>query len=200
MQAAEKFDADRGCRFSTYATWWVRQAINKTLNQNSRAIRLPANVIDLMSKIKKASSEMAQELGRFPTEDEIANHLGVEVEKVQMAQDFSQSVVSLDTPIGDNEEDTLVDITPDDTFENPLVSIIKEENKEIINKVFTTLSTREQQILRMRFGFEDNRPRTLEEIGAHYGLSRERIRQLEIKAMRKLRNPARAKMLKEAMA
>ena len=200
MQAAEKFDADRGCRFSTYATWWVRQAINKTLNQNSRAIRLPANVIDLMSKIKKASSEIAQELGRFPTEAEIANHLGVEVEKVQMAQDFSQSVVSLDTPIGDNEEDTLVDITPDDTFENPLVSIIKEENKEIINKVFTTLSTREQQILRMRFGFEDNRPRTLEEIGAHYGLSRERIRQLEIKAMRKLRNPARAKMLKEAMA
>ena len=200
MQAAEKFDADRGCRFSTYATWWVRQAINKTLNQNSRAIRLPANVIDLMSKIKKASSEMAQELGRFPTETEIANHLGVEVEKVQIAQDFSQSVVSLDTPIGDNEEDTLVDITPDDTFENPLASIIKEENKEIINKVFTTLSTREQQILRMRFGFEDNRPRTLEEIGAHYGLSRERIRQLEIKAMRKLRNPARAKMLKEAMA
>lgn len=200
MQAAEKFDADRGCRFSTYATWWVRQAINKTLNQNSRAIRLPANVIDLMSKIKKASSEMAQELGRFPTEAEIANHLGVEIEKVQVAQDFSQSVVSLDTPIGDNEEDTLVDITPDDTFENPIVSIIKEENKEIINKVFTTLSTREQQILRMRFGFEDNRPKTLEEIGAHYGLSRERIRQLEIKAMRKLRNPARAKMLKEAMA
>ncbi len=198
MKAAEKFDATRGYKFSTCATWWVRQAISRALADQSRTIRIPANVVELVGKIKKVSNEIFQESGKNPTAEEIAKVLGVDVDKVQVAMDMSHAVTSLDTPIGDEEEDCIGDMIADDGIESPMEAMIKEANHKIIEQVFSTLSEREAQILRMRFGFDEQEPKTLEDVGEHFGLTRERIRQLELKALRKLRNPARVKMLKEA--
>ena len=198
MKAAEKFDATRGYKFSTCATWWVRQAISRALADQSRTIRIPANVVELVGKIKKVSNEIFQESGKNPTAEEIAKVLGVDVDKVQVAMDMSHAVTSLDTPIGDEEEDCIGDMIADDGIESPMEAMIKEANHKIIEQVFSTLSEREAQILRMRFGFDEQEPKTLEDVGEHFGLTRERIRQLELKALRKLRNPARVKMLREA--
>lgn len=198
MKAAEKYDVTRGFKFSTYATWWVRQAISRALTDQSRTIRIPANVTELLSKIKRVSNELFQELGRAPTEEEIAKALKVDVEKVHIALDMSHAITSLDTPIGDEEEDCIGDLIADDGIESPMEALIRESNHSIIEKVFATLGEREAQILRMRFGFDSDEPKTLEEVGEYYGLTRERIRQLELKALRKLRNPARMKMLREA--
>lgn len=198
MKAAEKYDVTRGFKFSTYATWWVRQSISRALTDQSRTIRIPANVTELLSKIKRVSNEMFQDLGRAPTEEEIAKALKVDVEKVHIALDMSHAITSLDTPIGDEEEDSIGDLIADDGIESPMEAMIKESNHAIIEKVFSTLGEREAQILRMRFGFDSDEPKTLEEVGEYYGLTRERIRQLELKALRKLRNPARMKMLREA--
>ena len=199
MKAAEKFDATRGFKFSTCATWWVRQSISRALAEQSRTIRIPANVAELVGKIKRVSSDLFQKLGRTPTEEEIAKALQVDLEKVHIAIDMSHAITSLDTPIGDEEEDCIGDLIADDGIESPMEALIKEANRAIIENVFSTLGEREAQILRMRFGFEGERPKTLEEVGEHYGLTRERIRQLEIKALRKLRNPVRVKMLQEAL-
>lgn len=198
MKAAEKFDASRGYKFSTCATWWVRQAISRALADQSRTIRIPANVVELVGKIKKVSNEMFQKMGRTPTAEEIAKVLNIDVDKVQVAMDMSHAITSLDTPIGDEEEDCIGDLIADDGIESPMEAMIKESNHAIIEQVFSTLGDREAQILRMRFGFDEVEPKTLEEVGEHFGLTRERIRQLEIKALRKLRNPARIKMLREA--
>lgn len=199
MKAAEKYDGDRGFKFSTYATWWVRQSISRALGDQSRTIRVPANIINLMSKIKKVSGSLTQSLGRTPTDQEIADALQVDLEKVHLAQDMSHAITSLDTPIGDEEEDTIGDLIADDSAENPLADLITQANKAIIEQVFTTLSKREAEILRRRFGMDGYQPHTLEQVGEHYGLTRERIRQLEIKALRKLRHPARLKLLREAL-
>lgn len=197
MRAAEKYDAERGFRFSTLATWWIRQAISRALTDNSRTIRIPANVTELIGKIKKISLPMTQELGRAPTEEELSVALEVDKEKIHIAMEMMHSVSSLDVPVGEDDETTVGDMVADNDSENPYNEIFKEVNKEIIRNVFDTLTEREANILKMRFGLETDKPNTLEEIGESYGISKERVRQIETKALRKLRHPVRARMLKE---
>lgn len=200
IKAAEKYDGSKGFRFSTYATYWIRQAISRALGDQSRTIRIPANMVELLSKVKKATAELTQKLGRAPTDKEIAAHMGVELDKVQTVMDLAQATTSLDTPVDDEGETCMGDLIADHSAENPMANIIREANSQIIAAVFDTLGTREAEILKMRFGINAEKAMTLEEVGQHYGLSKERIRQIENKAIRKLRNPVRAKMLKEAMA
>lgn len=200
IKAAEKYDGSKGFRFSTYATYWIRQAISRALGDQSRTIRIPANMVELLSKVKKATAELTQKLGRTPTDKEIAAHMGVELDKVQTVMDLAQATTSLDTPVDDEGETCMGDLIADHSAENPMANIIREANSQIIAAVFDTLGSREAEILKMRFGINAEKAMTLEEVGQHYGLSKERIRQIENKAIRKLRNPIRAKMLKEAMA
>lgn len=199
MKAAEKFDVNKGCRFNTHATWWIRQTINRSLADKSRTIRIPSNVNELVNKIKKISTPMIQKLNRFPTSQELSKELGIEVDKVEIALDMSQMISSLDVPIGDDEETSVGDLVADPHLENPLKKMTEECNKEIIESVLSTLTSREADVLRRRFGLIDGEPQTLEEIGQSYGVTRERIRQIETKAMRKMRNPMRIKLLREAL-
>lgn len=199
MNAIDKYDVEKGYRFSTCATWWIRQSISRALTNQSRLIRLPSNVSILIGKIRNASIPLIQELGRMPTEEELAAALSVEVDKVRVALDMSNACASLDMPIGDDEEDSFGDLIADVSIEHPIVQMIKDANRSIIEEVLKTLSSREEEILRLRFGFDSHKPYTLEEIGEHFGITRERIRQLEAKAMRKLRHPARERILREAM-
>lgn len=200
IKAAEKYDGSKGFRFSTYATYWVRQAISRALGEQSRTIRIPANMLELLSKVKKASGELTQKFEREPSNKEIAKYLGIEIDKVNTVMDLAQATTSLDAPVDDDGETCFCDMIADHTNENPLAKMIREANENIVAAVFDTLEKRDAEILRMRFGIGIAKPMTLEEVGTHYGLSKERIRQLENKAIRKLRNPVRAKMLKEAMA
>lgn len=199
IKAAEKYDGNKGFRFSTYATYWIRQTISRALSDHSRTIRMPANMVELLNKIKKVSNEMFQTLHRYPTDKEIAAALDVEIDKVQVALDMSQAISSLDMPVDDSGETCMADLISDNNAENPIMNLIKEANQEIINNVLDTLSSKEAEIIRMRFGINTDKPMTLEAIGQHYGVSRERIRQIESKAIRKLRHPARAAALREAM-
>lgn len=200
IKAAEKYDGSKGFRFSTYATYWVRQAISRALSEQARTIRIPANMLDLLSKVKKASSILSQELSRDPSDDEIAKYLEIDIEKVQTVMDMAQATTSLDLSVDDEGETTLGDLLADNSVESPIAKLIREANSAIVASVFSSLEKREAEILRMRFGIDIEKPMTLEEVGAHYGLSKEYIRQLENKAIRKLRHPIRAKRLKEAMA
>lgn len=200
IKAAEKYDGSKGFRFSTYATYWIRQAISRALGDQSRTIRIPANMVELLSKVKKASAELTQKLGRTPSDKEIAKHLDIEVDKVQAVMDIAQATTSLDTSVDDDGETSMGDLIADHSAENPMTNMVKEANKQIVANILDTLGSREAEILKMRFGIDAEKAMTLEEVGAHYGLSKERIRQIENKAIRKLRNPVRAKMLKEAMA
>lgn len=199
IKAAEKYDGSKGFRFSTYATYWIRQAISRALGDQSRTIRIPANIVELLSKIKKATSELTQATNRQPTDKEIADFLNVELEKVQTALDVSQSVSSLDVPVDDDGETCMGDLIEDSHAENPFAKMVREANQQIVESVLSTLSVKEAEVLRMRFGINAVKPMTLEEVGKHYGVTRERIRQVENKAIRKLRNPLRARMLQEAM-
>lgn len=200
MKAASKYDGSKGFRFSTYATYWIRQAISRALGEQSRAIRIPSNMLELLSKVKKAKAELMQINGTDPSEKEIADHIGAELDKVQTVLDLAQVTTSLDTPVDDEGETCIGDLIADTSVENPLSKLLREANSQIIQSVLNTLPPREAEILRMRFGIDREKPMTLEEVGQHYGLTKERIRQVENKAIRKLRHPARAKLLKEAMA
>jgi RNA polymerase primary sigma factor len=199
IKAAEKYDGSKGFRFSTYATYWIRQSISRALGDQSRTIRIPANMVELLSKVRRGSAELLQALRREPTEQEIADHLGIELEKVQTVMDMAQATTSLDLAVDDDGETTMGDLIADSDAENPYQNMVKEANTQIVEAVLATLSTKEAEILRMRFGIGADKPMTLEEVGQHYGVTRERIRQVENKAIRKLRNPMRARMLKEAM-
>ena len=199
IKAAEKYDGSKGFRFSTYATYWIRQAISRALGDQSRTIRIPANMVELLSKVKKATAELTQKLGRAPSDKEIAAHMDIVLDKVQTVMDIAQATTSLDTPVDDEGETSMGDLIADHSAENPVANMIKEANKQIVANILDTLGSREAEILKMRFGIDTEKAMTLEEVGDHYGLSKERIRQIENKAIRKLRNPVRAKMLKEAM-
>lgn len=198
ITAADKFDYSKGNRFTTFATWWIRQYISRALADQSRTIRMPAYMVEIYNKIKTTTSELSIELERNPTPEEIAKKMGIEVDKVEDVLDVAQSVISLDAPIGGEDEDTSFgDLLPDTNSESPINKIMKEQNKEIIDNIFKTLEDREAKIIKYRFGFDDIEPKTLEEIGEILGLSKERVRQIETKALRKLRNPLRANALKE---
>ena len=200
MRAAERYDGEKGYRFSTYATYWIKQAISRALGDKSRVIRIPANVLDLSNKVKKVTADMAQKGIKNPTAAEIAGELNVDIEKIRDVLDLTQASASLDTPVDDDGETCIGDLIADTLAEDPLMKVIRESNKDIINEVFNTLPEREGDILKMRFGINKNAPMTLEQVGEVYGLSKERIRQLESRAIRKLRNPYRMKLLKEAMS
>lgn len=200
IKAAEKYDGSKGFRFSTYATYWIRQAISRALGDQSRTIRIPANMVELLSKVKRVSAELTLQLHRDPTDQEIAAALGVELDKVQTVMDLAQATSSLDVAADDDGETCIGDLIADESILTPYQSLVKEANRQIVENVLSTLSTKEADILRMRFGIGSDRAMTLEEVGQHYGVTRERIRQVENKAIRKLRSPLRVRMLKEAMA
>lgn len=195
IKAAEKYEGDRGFKFSTYATYWIKQSILGALTTSSRTIRMPANMINLLNKIKQIETQHKEHISN----EEIAKLLNVEEAKVQLVREMSQAVSSLDIPVDDDGETCVGDLIADSSAEEPFNKLIHEANRDIINMVLDTLTPREAEILKMRFGINSTKTMTLEEVGNHYDLTKERIRQIESKAIQKLRNPYRAKMLAEAM-